>query len=75
MIPTDKLLDEEAKIAAERRALLSKITLEVEAIFLREDLTMQELSEVLDLFNARAHSVFSRMKLSAIKETYDRRTR
>lgn len=71
-IPTPKLLDEEAKTEVERRALISRITLEIEVILLREDLTMGELGEVLDMFNARAHSVFSRTKLKDVKKTYDR---
>lgn len=70
-IPTPKLLDEEAKTAAEHRTLISRVTLEVEAILLREDLTMGELGEVMDMFNARAHSIFSRTKLKDIKKTYD----
>jgi len=69
---TAKLLDEEAKLAAERRALISRVTLEVEEILLREDLNMGELGEVLDMFNARAHSVFSKTKLKDIKNTYER---
>lgn len=70
---TDQLLDNEAANIAARRATIAAVTLEVEAIFLREELTMGELSEVLDLFNARAHSVFTNTKLSVIKDTYDRR--
>lgn len=69
---TPKLLDEEARQVAERQAKLGKVTLEIEAIFLREDLTMGELAEVLDLFNARAQSVFSRTKIKTVKESYER---
>ena len=72
-VKTPQLLDEEANAVAKRRAVIAAVTLEIEAIFLREDLTMGELGEVLDLFNARAHSVFSGTKLSTIKESYDRR--
>lgn len=73
-IPTPKLLDEEAKKATERRDLISRVTLEVEEILLREDLTMGELGEVMDMFNARAHSIFSQTKLKDIKKTYDKFT-
>ena len=69
---TSKLLDEEMRLAAERRALISRVTLEVEQILLREDLTMGELGEVMDMFNARAHNVFSKTKLKDIKNTYER---
>ena len=71
---TSKLLDEEARLAAERRALISRVTLEIEQILLRENFTMGELGEVMDMFNARAHSVFSQTKLKDIKQSYDRRT-
>lgn len=72
-IKTDKLLDEEAATAAARRAVLAALALEVEAAFLRENLTMGEMAEVLDLFNARAHAVFMQAKLQDIKDQYDRR--
>lgn len=69
---TAKLLDEEKRLETERRAKIGRITLEVEAILLREDLTMGELGEVMDLFNARAQDVFSRTKIKHIKDSYDR---
>jgi hypothetical protein len=71
-IATPKLLNEEARIEEERRDKMSRITLEVEAILLREDISMGELAQILDLFNARAQKVFSEMKLKNIKETYER---
>lgn len=70
-ISSPKLLDEEAKLAAERLALISRVTLEIEKILLREDLTMQELADVLDTFNSRAHAVFSRMKIKKVKDEFD----
>lgn len=69
---TPELMDIETENIAKRRHTLSKIALEIEEIFLREDLTMGELTEVMDLFNARAQRVFSNTKLKFIKETYDR---
>lgn len=71
-VATAKLLDEEKRIEEERRARISRVTLEIEDILLREDFTMGELAEVLDLFNSRAHAVFSRTKIRTVKETYDR---
>ena len=70
-ISSPKLLDEEAKVAAARRALISRVTLDIEKILLREDLTMGELGEVMDMINSRAHSVFSRTKLKDLKNSYD----
>lgn len=71
-VATAKLLDEEKRIEEERRARISRVTLEIEDILLREDFTMGELAEVLDLFNSRAHAVFSRTKIRNVKESYDR---
>lgn len=67
-------MDEEARQIAEQRAKISRVTLAVEEIFLKEDLTMGELGEVMDMFNARAHAVFSKSKVKTIKETYERQT-
>lgn len=69
---TQELMDKERENMLKRRGVISKIALKIEEIFLSEDLTMGELSEVMDLFNARAHSVFSKMKLKTIKENYGR---
>ena len=69
-IPTPKLLDEEARLAAERRALISRATLEIEAILLREDMTVGDLLEIFGLFTGRANSVFEKIKIKEIKEKY-----
>ena len=69
-IPTPKLLDEEAKIEAERRARISRITLEIEQILLREDMTVGDLLEIFGLFTNRANSVFEKIKIKTIKEKY-----
>jgi len=69
-IPTPKLLDEEAKLEAERRVWVSRIALEIEEILLREDMTMGDLLEVFGLFTSRANSVFERTKIKTIKEKY-----
>lgn len=69
---TAKLLDLEVENEKKRREMIGRVTLEVEQIFLREDITMGELAEVLDLFNSRAQKVFSATKIKTIKETYDR---
>ena len=68
---TTKLLDEEARLAAEKRALISKVTLEIEQILLREDLTVGDLLEIFALFTGRANSVFEKIKIKTIKENYE----
>lgn len=70
---TAKLLDNEKDSVAEARARIGRVTLEIEAILLREDMTMGDLAEVMDLFNSRAHTVFSQTKIKSVKESYDRR--
>jgi len=67
---TPKLLDEEARTEAERRARIGKVAHEIEEILLREDFSMGDLAEVLDLFNARAHAVFSKTKVKQVKDSY-----
>ena len=69
-IPTPKLLDEEARTAVEHRALMSRITLEIEEILLREDMTIGDLLEIFGLFTNRANSVFEKTKIKTIKEKY-----
>ena len=69
---TAKLLDNEAETEAKRRERISRVTLEIESILLREDFTMGDLAEVLDLFNARAQTVFSRTKVKEIKNTFEK---
>jgi len=64
------LLDEEAKIAMEKRALISRITLEVDEILLRENFTMGDWAEIADLINARSIKYFSQIKIKTIKENY-----
>ena len=67
---TPKLLDEEMRLAAEKRALISRVTLEIEKILLREDMTVGDLLEIFGLFTSRANSVFEKTKIKTIKETY-----
>lgn len=70
--PTAKMMDEETKTKEEHQNKMGAIALEIEQIFLRENLTMGDLSEVLDLFNSRAQAVFSGMSIKSIKENYER---
>lgn len=68
---TTKLLDEEARLVAEKRVLISKVTLEIEQILLREDLTVGDLLEIFGLFAGRANSIFEKIKIKTIKENYE----
>lgn len=70
-IPTPKLLDDEAKTAAEHRALLGRVTMEIEDILLKENLSVGDFLEIVGLFTARANSVFEKIKLSEVKKKYD----
>lgn len=67
-VPTPKLLDEEARIAQEKRALISKVTLEIDNILIREDLTVGDLLEIFNLFVGRANKMFENI---TIKQTKD----
>ena len=69
-LATPQLLDKEAQLAAEHRALVSRATLQIEAIMLLHDLTMGDLLEIFGLFSSRANSVFEKIKIKKIKEDY-----
>ncbi len=69
---TTKLLDEEARVAAEHREAIGKVTRQVEALFLLHDLTMGDILEIFGLFTSRANKVFEDTKIKSIKETYER---
>lgn len=68
---TPKLLDEEARLAADKRAFISRVTLEIEEILLREDMSVGDLLEIFGLFTGRANNVFSEIKIKTIKEKYN----
>lgn len=70
-IPTPKLLDEEARLAQEKRDLISRVTLEIEAILLREDMTVGDLLEVFNLFTSRANKMFENIKIKQTKQNYE----
>lgn len=68
---TQKLLDEEARLVKEKRALISKVTLEVETIFLREKMSVGDLLEVFGLLTGRANDVFSHMEIKEVKNRFE----
>ena len=71
---TIKLLDDEASVAQAHRDKISRATLEIEQILLREDLTVGDLLEIFGLFTDRANKVFAGITIKKIKDKYDRST-
>lgn len=69
-IPSSKLLDHEVETANEKQATLSRVTLEIENILLRENMTMGDFLEIVSLFTHRANQVFSLSTIKSIKEKY-----
>lgn len=67
---TTKLLDEEVKKAQEQREKISRVTLEIEEIILREEMTAGDLLEIFSLFTSRMNSVFEKITIKKIKEDY-----
>ena len=72
-LKTEELEKNARQVEEIHRQKMGRIAQEVEKIFLREDLTMGEMAEVMDLFNSRAHAVFSDTKLKKIRDDYERR--
>lgn len=68
---TVALMDNEIESIREHQQRIGALALEIEAILLREDISMGDLSEILDLFNSRAHAVFSRTKIKDVKHLYE----
>ena len=67
---TQKLLDEEARLAQEQREKISRVTIEIENILLREEMTVGDLLETFSLFTTRANRVFENITIKKIKEDY-----
>lgn len=70
-VPTPKLLDEEARIAQEKRARISLVALEIDNILIREDLTVGDLLEIFNLFVGRANKMFENIKIKQTKQNYE----
>lgn len=70
-VPTPKLLDEETRIAQEKRARISLVALEIDNILIREDLTVGDLLEIFNLFTSRINNVVSAIKVQEIKNRFD----
>lgn len=70
-ILTPKLLDEEARLTAEHRALISRVSLEIEQMLLREEMTVGDLLEIFGLFTGRMNNVFEKITIKKIKKDYE----
>lgn len=74
---TSSLNTEDAITAMRNKQLhqnkMGNIAKEIEVILIREDMTWGEWGEVIDLLNARTHSVVSSLKLKKIQDDYDSR--
>lgn len=68
---TVKILDEEAKKAQEQREKISRVTLEIEAILLREEMTVGDLLEVFGILTSRTNKVLENIKIKQIKKDYE----
>ena len=67
-LPTPKLLDEEALLARQHREAISRVTIEIEAILLREKMTVGDLLEIFGLFTGRANRFFESITIKKIKD-------
>jgi hypothetical protein len=73
-VDTDKtvgLMDAEVETIQEHQRRIGSVALKFEEILIEADMSMGDLAEILDLFNARAHSVFSRTKIKEVKQHYE----
>lgn len=69
---TKELLEEERRQEMERRKRISTAALQVEQIFLKEQMTMGEVLEVFSLLTERANQVLSLTPLQKIKDDFDK---
>lgn len=69
---TVKLAEEEKRINEERRNRISEITLRIEKILVDENISLEEWYGITELFRGRAEQVISDLKISEIKNRYDR---
>lgn len=69
-IPTPELLEEESRMEEERRQLISSVTLEIEKLLIKNDLTMGGWSEIADLLNERSIRYFATIKIKTIQDNY-----
>jgi|LSQX01.1.fsa_nt_gb hypothetical protein len=66
-----KSLEHEAEEAAKRAEIISKVTLEVEGVFLREHITFRELQEIFNKFMDRQVRVAETITVNEAKERFN----
>lgn len=69
-VHTPSLFNQEEQQELERRAKISKVTIEFENMLLRENMTMGDMLEIFGLLTARANNVFSKITIKKIQEDY-----
>lgn len=68
------LADEEVRQIAERKEIISKVTLEVEAALIREKVTFREWQEICASFMDRQMRVAEDLTIEESKERFDAKT-
>lgn len=77
-LKTEQLADEELRMAEqskkEHAEMISRLVLGIEAVLVKEGATWGDWHEVIGLFNQRAEQVVPLLKISALKERFDKLT-
>lgn len=68
------LADEEARQVAERKDTINKVTLEVEALLIREGVTFREMQEIFNTFMDRQVRVAETLTVEEAKQRFDANT-
>lgn len=66
-----KLPEHEAAEAAKREEIISKVTLEVESVFLREHITFREMQDIFNKFMDRQVRIAENITVNEAKERFD----
>lgn len=77
-IKTAELADEEVRLIEQSKKehadLISRLVLGIEAVLVKEGATWGDWHEVIGLYNQRAEVVVPLLKISSIKERFDKLT-
>lgn len=66
-----KLADEEARQIAERKEIISKVTLEVEAVLIKSKVTFREWQDICGSFMDRQMRVAENLTIEESKKRFD----
>lgn len=69
--PSVKLNDEEVRQIAERKKIISELTLEIEALLIRENVTFVEWQQICANFMDRQMSIAEKLTFKEAKERFD----